>query len=251
MIKNRYSGVEATKGMIKLPSTEEMLAAGMHFGHKTSKWYPKMEPYIFGSRNGVHIIDLAKSRTLLGEALTYIENMIAEGKVVLFVGTKEQVNKPLKEMAESVGVPYINEGWLGGTVTNFQVIRIAIKKYKTLKDEQAMGKLDKYTKKERLEITREMARLEKKVGGLVSLNKVPDAVFIWDIKHEETALAEAKKKNLPVVAICDTNVNPTGVNYIIPGNDDAIKTVKLVLALVAEAVTAGKARAAAKIVPAK
>ena len=231
--------------MNKLPTVEEMLKAGMHFGHRTSKWHPKMAPFIFGSRNGVHVIDLAKSRKLLATALAFLEKSAAEGKVILLVGTKEQVNKTLKETAEDAGVPYVNEGWLGGSITNFNVIKKAIKKYKTLKEEQALGKLDKYTKKEQLDITREIARLEKKVGGLVSLTKIPDILFIWDIKHEDTALAEAKKKKLPVVAICDTNVNPTGVDYIIPGNDDAIKAVKLILEYVGEAIKAGKARAAA------
>lgn len=228
----------------KLPTVEEMLKAGMHFGHRTSKWHPKMAPFIFGSRNGIHIIDLAKSRKMLATALAFLEKSAAEGKVILLVGTKEQVNKTLKETAEDAGVPYVNEGWLGGSVTNFNVIKKAIKKYKTLKEEQASGKLDKYTKKEQLDIAREIARLDKKVGGMVSLTKTPDVFFIWDIKHEETALAEAKKKKLPVVAICDTNVNPTGVDYIIPGNDDAIKAVKLILGYVGEAIKAGKGKAA-------
>lgn len=229
----------------KLPTVEEMLKAGMHFGHRTSKWHPKMAPFIFGSRNGIHVIDLAKSRKMLAAGLAFLEKSAAEGKVILLVGTKEQVNKTLKETAEDAGVPYVNEGWLGGSITNFNVIKKAIKKYKTLKEEQALGKLDKYTKKEQLDIAREIARLDKKVGGMVSLTKTPDVFFIWDIKHENTALAEARKKKLPVVAICDTNVNPTGVDYIIPGNDDAIKAVKLILGYVGEAIKAGKAKAAA------
>lgn len=235
----------------KLPTVEEMLKAGMHFGHRTSKWHPKMAPFIFGSRNGIHIIDLAKSRIMLATALAFLEKSAAEGKVILLVGTKEQVNKTLKETAEDAGVPYVNEGWLGGSITNFNVIKKAIKKYKTLKEEQALGKLDKYTKKEQLDIAREIARLDKKVGGMVSLTKIPDVFFIWDIKHENTALAEAKKKKMPVVAVCDTNVNPTGVDYIIPGNDDAIKAVKLILGYVGGAIKAGKAKAAEAVVVAK
>lgn len=230
--------------MIKLPTTEEMLKAGMHFGHRTSKWHPKMAPFIFGSRNGVHVIDLVKARKMLGAALEYLEKAASEGKIILLVGTKEQATKVLKETAIAADVPYVNEGWLGGSVTNFNIIKKAIKKYITLKTEKETGKLDKYTKKERLDIAREIARLEKKVGGLVSLNRVPDIVFIWDIKHEETAFKEAKKKKLPVVALCDTNVNPTGVDYIIPGNDDASKTIRLVMALVGEAIKAGKEKTA-------
>lgn len=232
--------------MTKLPTVEEMLKAGMHFGHRTSKWHPKMAPFIFGSRNGVHVIDLAKARIELKKALDYLEKSAAEGKTILLVGSKTQVKDTLKKTALEAGVPYVSEGWLGGTVTNFSIIKKAIKKYKTLSEERSGGKLEKYTKKERLEFDREIARLEKKVGGLVNLNKQPDVVFIWDIKKEDTALAEAKKKDIPVVAVCDTNVNPRGVNFIIPGNDDATKTIKLLMELVGEAIKAGKAKTEAQ-----
>jgi len=226
--------------MITLPTVEEMLKAGMHFGHRTSKWHPKMKPFIFTSRNGVYIIDLAKSQKMLGEALEYIKKSIAEGKVVLLVGTKTQVKKPLKKIAEEAGVSYISEKWLGGFLTNFPIIRKLIKKYKDLTEAKAAGKLEKYTKKERLDFDREIAKLELRVGGLVNLNKIPDVIFIWDIKHEKTALAEAKKKKIPVVAICDTNVNPDGVAYIVPSNDDATKAIKLVLGKIKEAILEGK-----------
>ncbi len=236
------------KYMTKLPTVEEMLKAGMHFGHRTSKWHPKMAPFIFGSKNGVHIIDLAKTRVELAKALDYLEKSAAEGKTILLVGTKTQVKDTLKNAALEAGSPYVSEGWLGGTVTNFSIIKKAIKKYKTLSEERSGGKLEKYTKKERLEFDREIARLEKKVGGLVNLNKQPDIIFIWDVKKEETALAEAKKKDISVVAVCDTNVNPRGVNYIIPANDDATKTIKLILELVSEAIKAGKERATKEVI---
>lgn len=225
---------------IKLPTIEEMLKAGMHFGHRTSKWHPKMEPFIFTSRKGVHIIDLAKTRKNLEEALNFIKQLTKEGKTILLVGTKTQVKKPLKSVAQEVGSPYVNERWLGGSITNFFVIKKLIKKFKDLLERKQAGKLEKYTKKERQDFDKEIAKLETKVGGLVNLTKIPDALFIWDIKKEKIALAEAKKKNIPVVAVCDTNVNPTGINYIIPANDDATKGIKLIMKLIGEAVEEGR-----------
>lgn len=233
---------------MKIPTTEEMLKAGMHFGHRTSKWHPKMEPFIFTSRKGVHIIDLIKTEKLLIEALEYLKKSAGEGKIILLAGTKTQVKKILKKVAEEANVPYIAEHWLGGFLTNFSVIRNLIKKYKDLLEKRAAGKLDKYTKKERLDFDREITKLETNVGGLVSLTKAPDVIFIWDIKHEKTALAEARKKRIPVVAVCDTNVNPIGVDYIIPSNDDATKAVKLIMNLIKEAVLEGKAEGEKKTV---
>lgn len=223
-----------------------MLKAGMHFGHRTSKWHPKMAPFIFTSRNGVHIIDLTKTAQKLEEALNFIKKNVSEGKAVLFVGTKDQVKAEMKAMSIEAGVPYVTEKWLGGFLTNFPVIKKLIKKYKDLQEKKMTGKLDKYTKKERLDIDREISKLEARVGGLVDLNKIPDAMFIWDIKKEKTALAEAKKKNIPVIAVCDTNVNPDGIDYIIPANDDASKTIKLVMNTVKEAVVEAREAAAKK-----
>jgi len=220
---------------------EEMLKAGMHFGHRTSKWHPKMGSYIFTQRNGVHIIDLVKSQKMLETALEFIKKMTSEGKVILFVGTKSQVKEPMKQMAKEVGVPYIVGKWLGGCITNFPIIKKSIKRYVDLTSKKEAGKLKKYTKKEQLDFDREIAKLENRVGGLVNLTKIPDVVFVWDVKEEKTAIAEAKKKNIPVIAICDTNVNPKDVNYIIPSNDDATKTIKLVLVKVKEAIEEGKA----------
>lgn len=220
---------------------EEMLQAGMHFGHRTSKWHPKMGPYIFTQRNGIHIIDLVKSQKMLESTLEFVKKMTSEGKVILFVGTKSQVKKTMKEMAEAVGVPYVVGKWLGGCLTNFPIIKRSIKRYVDLTSQREAGKLKKYTKKEQLDFDREIAKLELRVGGLVSLTKTPDILFVWDIKEERTAVAEAKKKNIPVIGICDTNVNPRDINYIIPSNDDATKTIKLVLAKVKEAIEEGKA----------
>ncbi len=231
------------KTFMNLPSVEEMLKTGMHFGHRTSKWHPKMEPFIFGSRKGVHIIDLRKTRIRLGEALEYLKKQVSEGKTILLVGTKMQVKNTLKKTAEETGLPYVASKWLGGFLTNFPVIRNLVRKFKDLKEKRDSGKLDKYTKKERLNFDREIAKLETNVGGLVSLTKTPDVIFIWDIKKEKTAFTEALKKKIPIVAVCDTNVNPDGVKYIIPANDDASKGIKLVMNLVKEAIEEGKAEA--------
>jgi len=229
--------------MVKIPTLEEMLKAGMHFGHRTSKWHPKMAPFIFGQRAGVHIIDLQKTQAMLTEALEFVSRMAADNKTILLVGTKDQVRAPVAKLGLDLGLPYINNRWLGGTLTNFSVIKRLIKNYLDLKEKKETGKLTKYTKKEQLEFSRQIAKLDRMVGGIASLKKLPDVIFIWDIKHERTALAEAKKKGVPVVAVCDTNVDPTGVKYVIPGNDDATKTVKLVLDYLRQAISEGKAQA--------
>ncbi len=219
---------------------EEMLKAGLHFGHRTSKWHPKMAPYIYGSRNGIHIIDLVKTEEYLNKALAYMKKLTAEGKMILFVGTKDQVKKPLKAMAVETNVPFVNEKWLGGLLTNFTIIKKLIKKYVDLRDKKKAGKLVKYTKKEQLEFDREINKLEDRVGGLANLTRTPDAIFIWDIKTEKTALAEALKKKIPVIAVCDTNVNPEGVKYVIPANDDATKGIKLILNTIKNALLEAK-----------
>jgi small subunit ribosomal protein S2 len=226
--------------MVEIPNLEKMLKAGMHFGHRTNRWHPKMEPFIFCSRNGMYIIDLNKTQEKLSETLDFMQKLTKEGKSILFVGTKNQVKKPMKEMAKEIGMPYVTEKWLGGFLTNFGIIKKTIRKYTDLVKKKETGKLDKYTKKERLDFDRDIKKLELRVGGLVNLSKLPDAIFIWDIKEEKIALTEAKKKNIPVIAICDTNVNPEDVNYVIPCNDDATKTIKLVLGCVREAISEAK-----------
>jgi len=226
--------------MAKIPTIEEMLKAGMHFGHRTSKWHPKMEPFIFTQRDGVYIIDLIKSRKMLESALEFIKKFASEGKTIMFVGTKMQAKKIIKNLGLETGMPYVSEKWMGGCLTNFLVIKKLIKKYNDLLADKDAGRLNKYTKKERLDLDKEMAKLEIKVGGLVNMNKLPDAIFIWDIKTNNTAVTEAKKKNIPIIAVCDTNVNPTGINYVIPANDDATKTIRLLLNTVKETIKEGK-----------
>ncbi len=219
---------------MKIPKLEEMMKAGMHFGHRTNRWHPKMEPFIFTKKNGVYIVDLEKSQEKLREALDFMVKLKKEDKVILFVGTKKQVKGSMKKMAEEVKSPYIVGKWLGGLLTNFSVIKKSIKKYQDLLNDRESGKLNKYTKKEKLDFDRDIKRLEERVGGLVGLTKLPDAIFIWDIKEEKTALTEARSKKIPIVAMCDTNVDPSLVDYPIPGNDDATKTVDLILNCIKE-----------------
>jgi len=226
--------------MIIIPKTEDMLKAGMHFGHRTNRWHPKMKQFIFTSKNGIYIIDLRKTQEKMLEALEFMAKLISEGKSVLFVGTKSQVSAPLKKMAEETGQSYVVGKWLGGYLTNFAIVKKSVKKYLDLIEKRESGKLDKYTKKERLDFDREIKKLEVRVGGLAALNKLPDALFVWDIKEEETAVREAQQKNIPIIAICDTNVNPEEVNYPIPANDDSTKTIKLILEAVKGAVIEGK-----------
>jgi small subunit ribosomal protein S2 len=228
--------------MSNIPSIEQMLKAGMHFGHRTSRWHPKMAPYIFTSRHGVHI-DLVKSRKMLENALDFMKKFAAEGKVILFVGTKMQVKKSIQKLADDTGMPYVKEKWMGGCLTNFLVIKKMIKKYKDLVYDKQTGRLERYTKKERLNMDREISKLDLKVGGLVNLNRLPDAIFVWDVKKEKTAVMEAVKKNIPIIAVCDTNANPTDINYPIPSNDDATKTIKLLVNTISEALLEGKALA--------
>jgi len=226
--------------MIKIPSTEEMLKAGMHFGHRTNRWHPKMKQFIFTSKNGIYIIDLRKSQEKLQIALEFISKLVGEGKNLLFIGTKSQVSEPLKKMAEETHQSYVVGKWLGGYLTNYTIVKKSVKKYLDLIEKKETGKLEKYTKKERLNFDREIKKLEMRVGGLTALTKLPDALFVWDIKEEETAIREAQQKNIPIIAICDTNVNPEEVNYPIPANDDSTKTIQLILETVKNAILEGQ-----------
>jgi small subunit ribosomal protein S2 len=235
--------------MEKIPSLLELLKAGVHFGHKTSKRHPTMDKYIFGQRHNVHILDLEKTQQQLEEALPYVRDLAAAGKTILFVGTKKQARDIIKTAAQSVDMPYVTERWLGGTITNFSVIRSLVDKLVDLRKKSESGELEKYTKKEQLEFSREIARLESMVGGLVLLTRIPDAVFVLDVRAEETAMREAMRKEIPVVAVCDTNVSTVGVTKVIPANDDAVKSIEVVVQLVTAAIGEGleKKRASAVI----
>lgn len=227
--------------MSNLPSLLEMLKAGVHFGHQKSRWHPKMEKYIFGARNSVHIIDLEKTLVALEKALAYVKNLSAEGKVILFVGTKRQARALVKAAAESCGAPYLVERWIGGLLTNFEEVRRRLRKYHAMKDEVASGEVEKYTKKEQVKIKKELAKMDRYLLGLSNLEKMPDAVYLADLRVEKTAAAEAERKEVPLVAVCDSNVNPDKVDYPIPANDDAVNSIKMIAELMAEAVKEGKA----------
>ena len=225
--------------MTKVPDLLTMLKSGVHFGHQSSKRNPKMEPYIFTSKSGFHIINLEKTQEKLQEALEFVNTIVSNGGTILFLGTKNQAQAIVKKHAIDCGMPFIVDRWLGGTFTNFNEISRVIKRFKTLKKDKKEGNLDKYTKKEKLEFYREIEKLEIMVGGIETLEKTPDALFVVDVKKEKTAVAEAVKKNIPIVAICDTNVNPDKINYCIPANDDAVKSIELITSLMAEAVKEG------------
>jgi len=225
--------------MPKIPDLLTMLKAGVHFGHQLAKRHPKMEPYIFTAKSGFHIIDLEKTQEKLQETLEFIKTIVANGGTILFLGTKKQAQPIITQYAKECNMPYITERWLGGTFTNFPEISRVIKRLTDLKKKKATGQLDKYTKKERLEFDREIEKLEKMVGGIETLARVPDAVFICGAKKEKTAVNEAIKKNIPIVAMCDTNVNPEKINYAIPANDDAVKSIELITSLISEAVKEG------------
>jgi small subunit ribosomal protein S2 len=218
---------------------KQMLEAGVHFGHQTRRWNPKMKPYIFGARNGIHIIDLQKTVKLFEKAFHFVANTVADGYSVLFVGTKKQAHDSIVEESERCGMFYVVNRWLGGTLTNFQTIRKSINRLKELETMKREGTLSRYTKKEALQMEKEMVKLEKNLGGIKNMDDLPGAVFIVDPKKEHIAIREARKLGIPVVAIADTNCDPDEIDYIIPGNDDAIRAIRLVCSKIADACAEG------------
>jgi small subunit ribosomal protein S2 len=220
---------------------KQMLEAGVHFGHQTRRWNPKMKPYIFGARNGIHIIDLQKTVKLFDKAYDFIIKTVAEGYPVLFVGTKKQAHDSVVEESERCGMFYVVNRWLGGTLTNFQTIRKSIDLLKDLETMKREGTLSRYTKKEALQMEKEAVKLEKNLGGIKNMDDVPGAVFIVDPKKEHIAIREARKLGIPVVAIADTNCDPDEIDYIIPGNDDAIRAIRLICSKISDACIAGHA----------
>lgn len=231
--------------MLQIPEILDLLKAGVHFGHQESRWHPKMAPFIFDSRNRVHIINLEETQKKLKEALDFVREAAASGKIILFVGTKEQAREIVKKYASECGAPYVSEHWLGGLLTNHHEVQTLLKKYRRLKKERETGELAKYTKKEQTRFAKDIVKMDKNLFGLEKLERRPDAVFIVDLKKEKTAFNEAALTKTKILALCDTNVNPEKVDYPIPANDDAVKAIELMVGLVAEAVKEGKARAAA------
>lgn len=220
----------------------QMLEAGLHFGHQTRRWNPKMKPYIYGPRNGIYIINLDKTMRRFRQAYSYIVDQVANGGAVLFVGTKRQAQEIVTQEAERCGMYYVNHRWLGGMMTNFQTIKRSVERLKKIEAMQEDGTINRFPKKEILMMEKERVKLNRNLGGIKNMRTPPDIIFVVDPNNEEIAVSEANKLNIPVVALTDTNCDPKGIDYLIPGNDDAIRSIKLITSLVAEAVIEGKAR---------
>jgi small subunit ribosomal protein S2 len=220
-------------------SMRDMLSAGVHFGHQTRYWNPKMGKYIFGARNKIHIINLEHTVPAFNEALALVQQMASQKKKILFVGTKRAAQKIIKEQAERAGQPFVSHRWLGGMLTNYKTIRASIRRLSDLTAQSQDGTFTKLTKKEALMRTRDMEKLERSIGGIKNIAGLPDAMFVIDVDHERIAIQEANKLGIPVIGIVDTNSNPEGVDYVIPGNDDAIRAIKLYVAAIADACLEG------------
>lgn len=218
----------------------QMLEAGVHFGHQTRYWSPTMRPYIYGERNKIHILNLERTLPMFNDAMNFLGQMAANGGSILFVGTKRAASKQIKEAAERCGCPYVNHRWLGGMLTNFKTVRNSIQRLKDLEQEAAEGGLDKLSKKEGLRLERERAKLDRSLAGIKDMPGLPDVLFVIDVKQEYIAVAEANKLGIPVVAVVDTNCKPTGIDYVIPGNDDAIRAIRLYVESAADAVVEGR-----------
>ncbi len=223
-------------------SMKELLEAGVHFGHSKSRWNPKMAPYLYGVKNGIHIIDLNRTLVLLEEAYNFVSDSIAQGAEIIFVGTKRQAKEIIREEAERCGAYYVNERWVGGLLTNFQTVRRSIQKLNKLERMEAEGVFEVLPKKEVRRLRRQMEKMRKLYGGIREMTKLPDLMWIVDTVRESIAIQEAKKLGIPVVAIADSNCDPDVIDYLIPGNDDAIKSIKLLTSKIADAVVEGRTR---------
>jgi len=221
-------------------SMRQMLEAGVHFGHQTRFWNPKMAPFIFGDRNKIHILNLEKSLPMYDEAMNFISKLVSNRGKIMFVGTKRAAQKVVSEEAKRCGMPYVDHRWLGGMLTNFKTVKQSIKRLKELETMQTEGGFHRFSKKETLTMTREMTKLDRSLGGIKDMNGLPDALFVIDVGHEKIAIAEAKKLGIPVIGIVDSNNSPDNVDYIIPGNDDAIRAITLYAQGVARAVLLGQ-----------
>ena len=228
-------------------SMRDMLAAGVHFGHQTRFWNPKMAPYIFGARNKIHIVNLEITQPALAGALEELRRLAARKRKILFVGTKRAASGVVREQAERVGMPFIDERWLGGTLTNYKTIRRSIRRLTDLETQAEDGTFEMLTKKEALQRRRLMAKLERSLGGIKDMGGLPDALFVVDVQHERIAVTEANKLGIPVFGIVDTNSDPEGVTYVIPGNDDAIRAVRLYVTAAADAIEEGRAEGAGEV----
>ena len=227
----------------------QMLEAGLHFGHQTRRWNPKMKPYIYGPRNGIHIINLDSTMKLFRKAYIYISDIVADGGTVMFVGTKRQSQATIKEQAQRSGMFFVNHRWLGGMMTNFQTIKNSVDRLKKIEAMQKDGSINRFPKKEILKMEKERVKLDRNIGGIKDMRKLPDVLFVIDPRKEEIAISEAKKLGIPVVALTDTNCDPDGIDMVIPGNDDAIRAIKLISSQIADAVLEGKNRSGEETEP--
>ncbi|HAX82905.1 MAG TPA: 30S ribosomal protein S2 [Actinobacteria bacterium] len=225
---------------------KELLEAGVHFGHQTRRWDPKMRPFIFSERNGIHIIDLRQTLAAANQAGEFVKNLAAGGGTVLFIGTKKQAQSVVKEAAERAGMPYVNERWLGGMLTNFTTIHKRILYMRELERMNDSGEMDGLPKKERLRLRRELEKLQAVLGGVRDLHRAPDAIFIIDVKTEHIAVTEGTRLGIPIIAVVDTNCDPDNIDYVIPGNDDAIRSAQLMAGVIADACLAGAEIATAR-----
>ncbi len=225
-------------------SMRDMLQAGVHFGHQSRYWNPKMGQYIFGARNKIHIVNLEHTVPMFNEALEVVKQMAAQKKKILFVGTKRSARKSVKEQAERAGMPFVSHRWLGGMLTNYKTIRASIRRFRELQTQASDGTFEKLTKKEALMRSRMMEKLDLSIGGIKDMGGLPDAMFVIDVEHERIAIQEANKLGIPVIGVVDTNSNPEGVDYVIPGNDDAIRAIKLYTTAMADACLEGIASSA-------
>jgi len=218
---------------------KELLEAGVHFGHQTQRWNPKMDKYIYTDKSGIHILDLRITYSALEEAQQFVQRLVANSGKILFVGTKPQAQKVIEDQASRAQMPYVNQRWLGGMLTNFKTIIKRVVYLKELNSLESSGEINSYPKPERLRIKREITKLTKSIGGIVELNKVPDAIFVVDLLNETTALTEAKKLNIPVIGLADSNVDPENVDIVIPGNDDAIRSIEIIASAIADSCLKG------------
>ena len=229
-------------------SMRDLLKAGVHFGHQTRYWSPKMAPYIYGERNKIHIFNLEKTVPMMDDGLNFLGKLASKGGKVMFVGTKRAARDAIADAASSCGMPYVNKRWLGGMMTNFKTVKQSVKRLKEAEAMFADGSAERLNKKEQLKVTREMEKLDNSLGGIKDMERLPDAMFIIDVGHEKIAIAEARKLGIPIVAIVDTNNSPEGVDYVIPGNDDSIRAIQVYVHAVAEAIQEGKMSATSGVV---
>nr|PZN30867.1 MAG: 30S ribosomal protein S2 [Actinomycetota bacterium] len=230
---------------------KQLLEAGVHFGHQTRRWNPRMRPYIYGERNGIHILDLRQTVTQIAEAQKFVRDLVAGGGVVLFIGTKKQAQNSIANAAQRAGMPYVNYRWLGGMLTNFRTIQKRVYYMRELRRLEESGEMNNLPKKERLGLRRELQKLEQNLGGMADMQRLPDAVFIIDVNTEATAVTEASRLGIPIIALVDSNSDPDPVEYVIPGNDDAIRAADLIANAIADACVEGKEIAAKGKVAAK